>query len=518
MAPRNILPGKHYASSILDAINSSKIFFLLFSPYSNISEQCLKEVDRAVHAKLPIIPFRIEDHPPTEAMEYYLCNTHWLDAFQRPTGEYFPELLSVCKKILDGATPQVVRPSRPQKKFEEISGGMQEMLKKVEEHIAKDEEERINFYKNKSSVEKTKPSMKNPLKKDLDATQENYNIDKFIQESNKTIQTDSPKKKKKKKKKVELKSKKEIDRERQKKFKWYKIPLTILVFAMVFVIAIKKMDERQNSFKNREIVKKRKTQQEEEKKLVDYSFLSSKILTDREISFITDEKIQEYRSFIETKDGKLFKKVGGSLVEVGHNRIELNNLAILDSVVHKRKYNNLKNFQASKLDLKKKYPMVYFEPTQSENLNELELGWSTHSNILKYMIRDYNIKALGTRDYPDQEIRSKVFFQGDASCLVKTNYVLKDEKKVSVSIAYSKFRKDNFKKALEELEVLLGEHEISLEILEESIEAKEFPELRFEISMGMDMSKIKEGDSLKHLSIILAKTISKISNQIASPN
>ena len=145
MAPRNIIPGKHYASSILDAIKSSKVFFLLFSPYSNISEQCLKEVDRAVNAKLPIIPFRIEDHPPTEAMEYYLCNTHWLDAFNQETGKYFPQLLSTCQRILDGNTPELVKPSRPQKRLDEISDGMQEMLKKIDHSIASDEEERINF-------------------------------------------------------------------------------------------------------------------------------------------------------------------------------------------------------------------------------------------------------------------------------------------------------------------------------------------------------------------------------------
>lgn len=124
MAPRNIIPGEHYASSILEAIKNSKAFFLLFSPYSDASEQCLKEVDRAVNARIPIIPFRIVEHTPTEAMEYYLCNTHWMDAFKRPTGEYFPQLLNTCKRILDGKIPEVARPSRPQKALEEMSEGM----------------------------------------------------------------------------------------------------------------------------------------------------------------------------------------------------------------------------------------------------------------------------------------------------------------------------------------------------------------------------------------------------------
>jgi len=53
---------------------------LVLSHHANESQQIKREVERAVHHALPVIPFRIEDVMPTESLEYFISTPHWLDA------------------------------------------------------------------------------------------------------------------------------------------------------------------------------------------------------------------------------------------------------------------------------------------------------------------------------------------------------------------------------------------------------------------------------------------------------
>jgi TolB-like protein/Tfp pilus assembly protein PilF len=84
MAPRDILPGRHYGESIVEAIAASKLMVLVFSSHSNASGQVLREVERAVSKGLAIVTFRIEDVFPTKSMEYFLSSQHWMDALAAP--------------------------------------------------------------------------------------------------------------------------------------------------------------------------------------------------------------------------------------------------------------------------------------------------------------------------------------------------------------------------------------------------------------------------------------------------
>jgi hypothetical protein len=77
-APRDIPSGADWASSIVDAINSTKVMVLVFSDHSNSSDQVLREVSLAVKNKTAIVPFKITDSLPTKSMEYYLETVQWL--------------------------------------------------------------------------------------------------------------------------------------------------------------------------------------------------------------------------------------------------------------------------------------------------------------------------------------------------------------------------------------------------------------------------------------------------------
>ena len=84
IAPRDILPGSNWASSILKAIADSRAMVLVFSTHANDSPHVRREVERAVHHGIPIAPIRVEDVMPKDDMEFFLSASHWMDALTPP--------------------------------------------------------------------------------------------------------------------------------------------------------------------------------------------------------------------------------------------------------------------------------------------------------------------------------------------------------------------------------------------------------------------------------------------------
>ena len=105
IAPRNIVAGREWSESIIGGIEASRLLVLIYSEYSNRSQQVVREIERAVAKGLPIIPFRIEDIPASKAMEYFISCHHWLDAYQPPLEQHLDKLASMAQHLLDeGAT------------------------------------------------------------------------------------------------------------------------------------------------------------------------------------------------------------------------------------------------------------------------------------------------------------------------------------------------------------------------------------------------------------------------------
>ncbi len=75
---------------------------LVFSSNSNVSQQVLNEVERAVSKGIVIIPFRIEDTPLSKAMEYFISSKHWLDAHTPPLEAHLGKLTYTVSGILKG--------------------------------------------------------------------------------------------------------------------------------------------------------------------------------------------------------------------------------------------------------------------------------------------------------------------------------------------------------------------------------------------------------------------------------
>ena len=100
IAPRDILPGSDWGESIIDAINGAKAMVLVFSSGSNESDQVKREVERAVHQGIAVVPFRIEDVLPNKTLEYFISTQHWLDALTPPLEHHLAHLAEIMTVLL----------------------------------------------------------------------------------------------------------------------------------------------------------------------------------------------------------------------------------------------------------------------------------------------------------------------------------------------------------------------------------------------------------------------------------
>lgn len=115
IAPRDVSPSADWAAEIIDAISSARLMLLVFSGNSNDSDQVRREVERAVHKRLRILPFRIEDVLPSKSLEYFLSAQHWMDAFPPPLQPHIDRLCEYLEAALsdrgDRVPPAERRPT-----------------------------------------------------------------------------------------------------------------------------------------------------------------------------------------------------------------------------------------------------------------------------------------------------------------------------------------------------------------------------------------------------------------------
>jgi TIR domain/YARHG domain len=116
IAPRDVMPGADWGESIIDAIESSRIMILIFSQSANTSTQIKREVERAVNKGVYIIPFRVDDIPPTKSLEYFISTSQWMDAFSPPLERHLDNLAKTVKAVLKSPPlPGANVPVQPQR-------------------------------------------------------------------------------------------------------------------------------------------------------------------------------------------------------------------------------------------------------------------------------------------------------------------------------------------------------------------------------------------------------------------
>ena len=115
VAPRDVAPAADWAAEIVDAIAAARVMVLVFSASANASPQVRREVERAVHRRVAVLAFRVEDVLPSRSLEYFLSSQHWLDAFPPPMEPHYARLTAYLRTFLaagasDSASPNPAAP------------------------------------------------------------------------------------------------------------------------------------------------------------------------------------------------------------------------------------------------------------------------------------------------------------------------------------------------------------------------------------------------------------------------
>lgn len=101
IALRDIPAGEVYPRAIIQAIEQCRCFLLLFTAHSNRSQQVLREVERAVHRRVPVLSFRIDEEPMSSDLEYFLSVSQWQNAFPGQLDQHLPRLVHSVAALLE---------------------------------------------------------------------------------------------------------------------------------------------------------------------------------------------------------------------------------------------------------------------------------------------------------------------------------------------------------------------------------------------------------------------------------
>jgi len=97
IAPRDEQPN---ANVISEAIREAHLLLLMFSSNANTYPNVMRELDRAVQARLPVIAFRLENVAPTENIIYYSSYFEWHDAYEPPVEKHISGLCDLVSTRL----------------------------------------------------------------------------------------------------------------------------------------------------------------------------------------------------------------------------------------------------------------------------------------------------------------------------------------------------------------------------------------------------------------------------------
>jgi hypothetical protein len=100
IASRDLPPGLDRSAGSDRAVREAALMVLIYSRNANVSTQVKQEVKRAVSPGIPIVPFRIDDVPASETLEFFISTPHWLDATTPPMRKHLEFLGETVEALL----------------------------------------------------------------------------------------------------------------------------------------------------------------------------------------------------------------------------------------------------------------------------------------------------------------------------------------------------------------------------------------------------------------------------------
>lgn len=117
-APDDLLPGETWPAGITRALTNSSTMILIWSGHSIKSPEVSKELTLAMNGKLTVVPYRIEEIPPSPEWAYHLSNIHWHDAFSLSADESIAALAKRLIGLLKSGAVEPLTNSSPEEYLE----------------------------------------------------------------------------------------------------------------------------------------------------------------------------------------------------------------------------------------------------------------------------------------------------------------------------------------------------------------------------------------------------------------
>jgi hypothetical protein len=102
LAPDDVPASADYAEAILTAINGSRLVLLVLSAAACASPHVLREIERAVSKRVPVLTVRVEAVTLTPGLEYFLSASQWFDATTAPLPTQGEAIATLAKAVLAG--------------------------------------------------------------------------------------------------------------------------------------------------------------------------------------------------------------------------------------------------------------------------------------------------------------------------------------------------------------------------------------------------------------------------------
>lgn len=400
------------------------------------------------------------------------------------------------------------------------------MIQRVETEAENEEAEGQRFKKksNANDPDKTSP-MQNPFKQGGLKSIEGGKVDRSyapqveakkkkpdlqVIEKNKPAPTIEPIKQKRK---IEMKSLDQIGRENTKKKKKLPLLFVLVLFGGGAFLYIQDMTGRRKEIKsvsdNIRALQKNVNKQPSVKE-VNYDYLSSSLLTGDDLNFKSDEELANIRSMIISKNGDLFVKQGGSLIEKEHNRMEINNLALLDSREHEKRVNRLKGIQSRNMDLDNVNTVFYFEPMAFESDRQTEASWKFHADMLMRMVRSYKIQSKTTKNYPDQTDWNSNYLREKGHLVVSLSLVPAKESKIEIQIVPNSDQMGDLQNFADGLTQPLKELIQDVQIVIDTENTREVSKIDVAVSLGENLKESQNSELLQEIEDRLAKSLAAL--------
>ncbi|MDM7859380.1 toll/interleukin-1 receptor domain-containing protein [Alteromonas sp. ASW11-36] len=99
VAARNLSPDSKQSDEITRAIEDSACLVIILSGAANESHLVEADVEQAVSYGKPVFSFRIEDILPTEKLQLFTSNAHWIDAWHGNLREHIDRITDALQSV-----------------------------------------------------------------------------------------------------------------------------------------------------------------------------------------------------------------------------------------------------------------------------------------------------------------------------------------------------------------------------------------------------------------------------------